>query len=119
MIVPQDNLEPEELLQLYDSFIDKLKNTVYKLQLDSWGDVLQNKREIFAGLNIEDKCILLSEILHLFQCISINANLKLLGETSKAGELRIGKNITKYKQISIIHQSPAGIYEQEIDLNRL
>ena len=38
---------------------------------------------------------------------------------TEAGRILINKNIDKYKQISIINQSPTGIYEEEIDLLKL
>ena len=118
-IVPQDGITSADLLQLYDTFVDKLKNAIYKVRLSAQGDALREKREKFIALAIEQQCIVLSEILHLFQCQSGAADLKLIGGAARAGILVLNNNITKCKQISIIHQSPAGIYEQEIDLNRL
>lgn len=63
--------------------------------------------------------MVLSEILHMFQCQSRLSNLKLIGGSENAGKIQINSNITQYKQVSIIHQSPAGIYEQEIDLKKV
>ena len=70
-------------------------------------------------LSREEKCVVLSEILHMFQCQSSTSNLKLIDGSGQAGKLRVNKNITKCKQISIINQSPTGIYEQEIDLKKV
>ena len=77
---------------------------------------LTKKRENFSKLNDEDKCIVLSEILHMFQCQSGSANLTLIGGSAKAGILVLNNNITNFQQISIINQSQTGIYEREIDL---
>ena len=49
----------------------------------------------------------------------IPANLKLIGGPGSAGTIKINNNITNVEQISIINQSPTGIYEQEIDLKTL
>ena len=80
---------------------------------------MNEKRCVFSGLDMEDQCIVLSEILHIFQCNSSLANLKLIDGSAKAGRIRIVNNISDIGQISIINQSPTGIYEQEIDLKSL
>ena len=70
-------------------------------------------------LSKENQCIVLSEILHMFQCQSTTADLKLIGGPARAGILLLNNNIMYCKNISIINQSPAGIYEQEIDLKTI
>lgn len=104
MIVPQDGIELVDLLQLYDTFVNKLQNSVYKVRLSAQGDTLQEKRDKFITLAMEEQCVVLSEILHLFQCQSGAADLKLIGGPGHAGILVLNNNITKCKQISIIHQ---------------
>ena len=118
-IVEKDDLPEEALIQLYDVFLDKIKNTIYHVRLNAQINTLSEKRGIFLSLSKEDKCVVLSEILHLFQCQSGTSNLKLIGGSENAGSLKIQKNIDKYNQISIITQSPAGIYEREIDLKKI
>lgn len=111
-----DELSNIELLELYDVFLNKIRNTIYGIRLSAQIDTLMKKREKFASLSNEEKCIVLSEILHMFQCNSSLANLKLIGGPESAGNLRINKNITKCEKIMLIHQSPTGIYEQKVDL---
>ena len=55
----------------------------------------------------------------MFQCQSGSANLKAIRGPSSAGILVMNNNITKCNQISIINQSPTGVYEQEIDLLKI
>jgi len=114
-----DGLTAEALLSLYDVFLDKLQNSVYKVRLGAQSETLLSRRDAFMQLSMEDRCIVLSEILHLFQCQSGAANLKLIGGPGSAGIIVMNSNITKAEQISIINQSPTGIYEQEIDLKTL
>lgn len=114
-----DELSNIELLELYDVFLNKIRNTIYGIRLSAQIDTLMKKREKFASLSNEEKCIVLSEILHMFQCNSSLANLKLIGGPESAGNLRINKNITKCEKIMLIHQSPTGIYEQKVDLKRV
>lgn len=118
-IVEQDKLLPEELLDLYDTFLGKIQHTVYHVRLSAQEKTLTEKRENFLELSLENQCVVLSEILHMFQCQSGSADLKLIGGSENAGILVMNSNITKCNQISIINQSPTGIYEQEIDLKAL
>lgn len=115
-IVSADKIIEEDLINLYDVFLDKLQNTIYKKRLIAQVKTLNEKRKIFVELGMEDKCIVLGEILHLFQCQSESANLKSIGGPESAGILVMNNNITGCNRISIINQSVTGIFEKEIDL---
>lgn len=115
-IVSADKIIEEDLINLYDVFLDKLQNTIYKKRLIAQVKTLIEKRKIFVELGMEDKCIVLGEILHLFQCQSESANLKSIGGPESAGILVMNNNITGCNRISIINQSVTGIFEKEIDL---
>lgn len=118
-IADKDELPSKDLIRLYDVFLDKIQNTVYHLRLEAPGKTLADGREHFFALCGEDKCVVLSEILHLFQCQSTAADLSIIGGPKHAGILVMNNDITKCSRISIINQSPTGIYEQEIDLKRI
>lgn len=118
-IVAQDALTEEALLRLYDVFLDKLQSTIYNVRLSAQEKTLRDKRDKFRKLTREEQCVVLSEILHMFQCQSGAANLKLIDGPAHAGILVLNNDITKCGQISIINQSPAGLYEQEIDLKKI
>lgn len=115
-IIPNDEITNSDLLMLYDTFLNKLEHTVYNVRLSSQVNTLTNKRETFCELSMEEKCIILSEILHMFQCKSCSSNLKLIGGSASVGILKISNGISKYNQVSIINQSITGIFQQEIDL---
>ena len=114
-----DGILEEDLLRLYDTFLDKLQNTMYKKRLSAQVITLTEKRNNFIKLRIEDKCIVLNEILHMFQSQSGCANLTLIGGPAKAGRIAMNSNITECKSISIINQSSSGIFEKKIDLLKL
>ena len=114
-ITEKDGINENILLQLYDTFLWKLQNAIYGIRLSAQIKTLEEKRDIFLKLTLEEKSLVLYEILHMFQCQSCSANLKAIGGPSSAGILVMNYNITKCNQISIINQSPTGIYEQEID----
>lgn len=113
---PRDELTEEMLVRLYDVFVDKIQNTIYGKRLLTQVQTLMEKRESFEKLCAEDKCIVLNEILHMFQCQSTASNLKLIGGPGSAGILVMNSNITKCTRISIINQSVTGIFEKEINL---
>lgn len=45
--------------------------------------------------------------------------MRAIGGAKDTGTLKIGKNISELSKISIINQSPTGLFEQEIDLLKL
>ena len=113
------SMTEEKLLQLYDTFLDKLSNTVYSIRLSAQIKTLTDHKEQFISLSKEKQCIVLYEILHMFQCQSNTADLKLIGGPASAGSIKMNNNITVCKQISIIYQSSTGIFEKEVDLMKL
>lgn len=115
-ITEKDEISADALLALYDTFLWKIQNTVYGTRLSAQEKTLQEKKEKFQTLSLKEQCLVLYEILHMFQCQSVSANLKAIGGPASAGIIKINNNITSCKRISIINQSPTGIYEQEIDL---
>ena len=114
-----DGVVEDDLLKLYDIFLNKIQDSIYGIKLSAQEKTLVNGKEKFIKLSIEEKCQVLYEILHLFQCQSTAANLRLIGGPGSAGILVMNNNISKCKNISIINQSPTGIYEKEIDLLKL
>lgn len=114
-----DEITEEMLIQIYDMFYEKIKNTVYNVRLSAQEKTLSDKKKNFLNLKKEEKCVVLSEILHLFQCQSTSANLKMIGGPGKAGILVMNNNISKCNKISIINQSPTGVFENEIDLLKI
>ena len=118
-IYSSDGLTSEMLEEIYDTFLRKIRNTIYGVRLKEQEKTLSSGRENFEKLKIEDQCMVIYEILHLFQCQSTLANLKLIGGPGNAGRLGLNSDITKYENISIINQSVTGIYEQAIDLKKV
>ena len=118
-IYESDQLSEEMLDKLYNTFLFKLQNSIYANRLGEQAKTLSAKRDKFNELQIEEKCLVLYEILHMFQCQSMASDLKLINGPGKAGILVLNSNITKCKSIRIINQSPTGIYEQVIDLKEL
>lgn len=101
---------------LYDLFIDKLSNTIYRYRPANPKDALTKGKEKFMELSLAEQCVVLGEVLHLFQCKPLTANLSLIGASANAGKIQIGKVITNCNSVRLISQSITGVYEQAIDL---
>lgn len=113
------NLTKEDNLEIYDTLYQKLCNTVYSKKLSAQKKNLEQCREKFLQLSLEEQCIFLSNILKMFQCNSSSADLKLCGGGGDAGKVYLSSNITKFTDIKLIFQSVTGLFENELDLASL
>ncbi len=111
-----DKISREKNQTLYDELLAKLKETIYGVRLSAQIKTLTEKRDAFANLRLGEQCVVLSECLHMFQCNPVAANLKLINGPGSAGILVMNNDISKCNKISIINQSPTGVFQQEIDL---
>lgn len=106
----------ERNLLIYDMLTDKIRSTIYNVRLSSQLKTLEPGRERFLHLAEEEQCKVIYQMLMLFACNSMTANLTQIGGGANVGKLQINKNIEKYKEFTIINQSPTGIFEEKIDL---
>lgn len=115
----RDGVITETNVELYQILLEKLKNTIYAKKLSAQIQTLEKGLEKFIPLSPEKQCIVLNEVLHLFQCNPVCANLKLLGAGDSCGRLYSSMDITNLSSCYIINQSPTGIFEQKINLSSL
>ncbi|MDU5106304.1 type II CRISPR RNA-guided endonuclease Cas9 [Clostridium sp.] len=109
----------EENLKIYDLFLEKQKETIYKYRPGSQVKKLEDGRKIFMKLSLEEQCITLNEILNLMRCKPITANLKSIDGAVSAGKIQINKIITNNESVKIINQSITGLFKQEVDLLKI
>lgn len=107
-----------DLDEIYDVILNKVNTPIYQV-LNKKYDELIRFRDNFIKLEKEEKCKIIFELLHLFQCNAVYSDLQLIGGVSKFGRLSITKSLKEYDKMSIIHQSPSGIFEHEIELTSL
>lgn len=112
-------LTDEMLIKLYELLYKKLKDTVYNIRLSTQVTTLESGKEKFEKLSLLDKCLVIEEILHLFQCQSSGANLSSIGGATTAGKLVLNNEISRCDKVEIINQSITGFYEQVIDLKTI
>ena len=109
-------INAEDNIELYDLFIDKLSHTIYLYRPANPKDILIKGRSKFMKLDLAEQCIVLGEVLHLFQCRPLGADLTLIGASSHTGVITIGKKISNCNSVKLASQSVTGIREQVIDL---
>ncbi|MEQ3508920.1 type II CRISPR RNA-guided endonuclease Cas9, partial [Enterococcus cecorum] len=107
-----------DLNEMYDVIINKVNASIYQVLSKKYSELV-GFRENFVKLDEEEKCKIIYELLHLFQCNVVYPDLQLIGGVSKFGRLSITKGLKEYDKMSIIHQSPSGIFEHEIELTSL
>ncbi len=115
-LVAHDDLTKESLLGLYDVFLEKLRSSIYAKKISKQEKTLSRGRDTFQHLDLEEQCMVLAQILNLFQCNAATADLRAIGGPEEGGKLTLNKTLDKKKPTSIVHQSITGIFENEIDL---
>ncbi|MGL5258445.1 MAG: type II CRISPR RNA-guided endonuclease Cas9 [Proteocatella sp.] len=118
-ITEYDKITKAENLKIYDIYLEKLKNTVYKERLSSQIKTFENGRDIFIELSVEEQVKLLVNALNLFKCSSVAADLSFIKGAKSAGILVMNNKIDSDLNIKIINQSPTGLFEQVVDLQKI
>ena len=109
-------INKEENIQLYDVFVDKLSNTIYQYRPANPKDNLIKGREKFIELGLAEQCVVLGEVLHLFQCKPLTSDLTLIGGSPNTGTIKITKTISNCNVVKLLSQSIAGVKVREINL---
>lgn len=121
-----DNIKDQDLLDLYDNLLYKLKYSIFSNRIKNLSEIVENGRDIFINLSTEDKVFVLNEILLLFQSINNGVDLSLIGNVNKktnkpikaSGKTLLSKRLN-YQEIKLINQSITGLFENEVDLLKL
>ncbi len=104
----------------YDLFVDTLLSSKYSgsSSLVSFGEKInsQQLRDKFKALSVAEQCRVLTEIAKVLQCNSQTANLTLLQEGAQCGKILTSNTFDTLDNISIVHRSVTGVFEQKIPL---
>ncbi len=106
----------EDNIGLYDLFINKLSNTIYQYRPANPKENLVKGRDKFIELDLAEQCVVLGEVLHLFQCKPITSNLTLIGASPNSGKIQIAKTISNCNTVILSSQSITGVKERVMDL---
>lgn len=116
---PRDGLCPEKNLALYDLFVQKMERMPYCQRMSGQRDKLLQARAAFEALDVAQQCCILCQLLNLFSRVGGEADLTGIGLVKNFGILHPSGMISGCAQALLIHQSPTGLYERVVDLNRL
>ena len=108
----RDGLNEDNLNDLYDLFVEKLK-TLYKLRPANKVEDLEKMREVFSiKLSLKDKASILNQCIQFFRCDnSSTADLRAIGGKENAGKIKKSKKTLIEKcRVKIINQSITGIF---------
>lgn len=113
-----DNIKEDELIDLYNKLLNKLNEGIYSYKRNNQAINIKNTYDKFLCLSIEDKLIVLSQILLLFKRNNDGCDLREIGLSKKAGVIHINKKLN-VKEFKLINQSVTGLFENEVDLLKL
>lgn len=116
---PRDGLCSEKNLALYDLLVQKMERMPYCQRMSGQKDKLLQARSAFENLDVVQQCCILCQLLNLFSRSGGEADLTGIGLVKNFGVLHPSGMISGCAQALLIHQSPTGLYERVIDLNRL
>lgn len=114
-----DRINKEMNLRLYDTLTNKHSKSIFLKRPANQSSLLQNGRELFTAMSLEDQCIVLNEILNLFKCRPITADLTSLKGSKNAGNMALTKNLINNETILIRYQSNTGLFSRDMDLFKL
>ena len=116
LLSEHDKITKEDNLRLYEYLINKHDTTIYKYRPANAVNTLVKGKEKFEEISLEEQCIVIGQILCLFTCKPISADLKLVGGSANSGVINKNKKISSENSAYMINQSVTGLYEQVIDL---
>jgi len=117
-----DAITKKENIEIFKMLTHKISDTIYSKRFGSQIDYFKKGATKFNGLSINQQCEFIYNAMDLFKCNRDLADLRLIGGAKKSGSLYMSKTIVKNgkvdvgKKVSIIHQSPTGLFKQEVDL---
>ena len=113
-------LNTEMNIMTYDVLAGKLSNKYKGLSiLSTQQKTLMSKRYAFMEKSLETQAEVLSEILKIFQCNSIGADIHEIGGGNNVGRLSINKDLSNFDSFFMINQSPSGLFETRTDLKTI
>ena len=117
IIAEYDKITKEENMEYYQFFMRKLNENPYRKAFYSQYKCMQNGKEKFYELTVEDQAQVLLEILKLFKTGRTSpCNFLKIGGSLNAGVYEYSSKISNWKKnytdVRIIDVAPSGFYEK-------
>lgn len=109
-------LTPEKNMALYRALMQKLQGNPFVHNKWNIYRTLEGKEAVFAGLNMENQCYVVNQILMWITSSTQSVDLQLMRGSKHSGIMLMNKKISVAKEFVLIHQSVTGIYETKTDL---
>ena len=111
-----DGIEKDRNIELFDFFTKKLSSDIFMVHHEPTLKSLLANRNIFVDMSVEMQARTIYQILHIFRCNRMLADLTALQGAKSAGIVRMSKRISSKDKTMIINQSPTGLFENSVDL---
>lgn len=114
-----DGVSFDENIDLFDSLVNKMCNTILKVKYSDMGKKINQKRDVFVSLDLRTQCFVLNEILKILHCNVLMGDLSKVGLAKKSGALTSNSVLTEIKNVKsiyLVNQSVTGLFENKIDL---
>lgn len=113
-----DIVNSDKNLELYDLYIDKLENSIYKKRINSPLQNLTTGRDKFVALDIKVQCQVLLNIHSVFGRMTVGCDLTLIGGSKNSAATKVLNSSVSnwkknYKDVRIIDQSASGLWEKQ------
>lgn len=110
-----DNISPAENLQLYDLYVHKLSSSIYRKRINNPLAILEEGREGFIGLALEEQVQALLNIHAVFGRVSGGCDLGLVGGSKQAASTKnFSSSISNWKKsyttVRIVDESASGLW---------
>ena len=114
--VDYDVVHHEDNLKLYDLYLDKLQNSIYRKRINAPIQTLIEGREKFIDCSVIEQCQVLLNIHQVFGRMTSGCDLTLIGGKShSAATVSFSSTISNWKKnytdVRIIDQSASGLWE--------
>lgn len=113
----KDEINDRLLQFLFTDLLQKFETLKQMPELGGKVDIIESHSNDFEKLKLKERCRVISEIVKIFKCNAEKGDLSaFVPKASFVGESRFNDCVTNYEKISLINQSPTGLYEEVIDL---
>ena len=113
-----DNISADKNIELYDLYIDKLENSIYKMRVNSPLNILKDGREKFIALDEPSQAKALLNIHQAFGRIAGGIDLEAIGGSKRsAATVSFSSSVSnwakQFKDVRLIDSSPSGLWEKK------
>lgn len=115
----QDKVSVKENIELYDLYIDKLQNSIYKKRPSNPLKTLITGKDRFISLDVNKQAFALLSIHQVFGRVAGGCDLSLIDGSKTEAKSRISSKISNWKKqysdVRIIDCSTTGLWERVSD----